>query len=315
MEAAVARAWAEAYPDRAGGSPAEHPADSAVLDAGPVRLLMTEDFGPVVCNDLERAGRVAALHALSDVYACLGTPRWARVLFVAKTGATVEQMATLLTGVYKACAADGVEVAGGHSIVSAEWMAGLAVVGTVGPRGPLTKRGARDGDRLLLSKPLGCGAVLRAYRLGQATEADLDEALAVMTTSNRGAAAHAAEARVHAGTDVTGFGLLGSLAEMLDGDLGATLTLQQVPVLAATRRLGGRFGHSRWIDGNWDYARDRRRVVGVRELPQLLPLLDPQTNGGLLVAADEQAAARLAAQGAFTVIGEVNQSAKIEVKP
>jgi selenide,water dikinase len=315
MEAAVVRAWAETFPDQTGASPAERPADSAVLDAGPVRLLMTEDFGPVVCNDLEQAGQVAALHALSDVYACLGTPRWARVLFVAKTGATVEQMAALLKGVYKACAANGVEVAGGHSIVSAEWMAGLAVVGTVGPHGPLGKRGARDGDRLLLSKPLGCGAILRAYKLGQATEADLDEALAVMTTSNRDAAGHAAEAHVHACTDVTGFGLLGSLAEMLDGDLGASLTLEQVPVLPAARRLSDKFAQSRWIDGNWDYARDRRRIIGVRGPAELLPLLDPQTNGGLLVAADEQAAALLVARGEYTVIGEVNTTVRIEVKP
>src|SRR5438874_709465 len=116
---------------------------------------------------------------------------------------------------------------GGHTTISGEWIIGVSVVGSVGPWGLLSKQGARPGDRLLLSKPVGCGVLLRAHRQLQASDADLTEALDVMATSNRVAAAQAGEAGVHASTDVTGFGLLGSLAEMLDGDLGAILRLEQ----------------------------------------------------------------------------------------
>lgn len=295
-------------------SPADRPEDCAVLRVGSAQMLKTEDVTTLVCRDLEWAGRVSALHAMSDVFACLGEPTHAGVLLFARTGATVPQMAALMRGVFAACVEEGVEVTGGHSISSPEWMAGLAILGAVGPHGALGKRGARHGDRLLLSKPVGIGAVLRAHKLGQVGENELAEAMAVMTTSNRAAAAEAGEAGVRSGTDVTGFGLLGSLTEMLDGDLGATVELGRVPVLAAARVLDQQFAQSRWISGNLDYVRSRRRLIGVREPLALMPLLDPQTNGGLLVAADEQAARQLAARGLFSVIGVINNSGKIEVK-
>ncbi len=141
LTAAVGGAWREAYPDRDGESPAEQPEDCAVLKVGDSTMLLTEDFGPVVSADLELAGRVAALHALSDIYACGGEPVAARVLFVAGPDATEEQMTALLAGVFKTCASEGVKVMGGHSITSGEWMAGLSAVGVPGPHGVLTKQG------------------------------------------------------------------------------------------------------------------------------------------------------------------------------
>jgi selenide,water dikinase len=313
MEAAFAAAWNEVYPDRCGESPAERPQDCAVVHLGGITLLLTQDFAPVVASDLELAGRIAALHALSDVFAVGGTPMWAGVLFVEGPGATHEKRIALEAGILRACKEEGVLLTGGQSIVSKEWMAGLALIGVPGPYGLLTKRGARDGDRLLVSKPLGCGAVLHAHSVHQLADADLAEAFAVMTTSNRTAAEKAGQAGVHAATDITGFGLAGCVGEMLaEDDLGASVTLSRIPLIEAARGLDDRFG-SRWIDANHAYARKRRRMIGVRDRNLLMPMLNPETNGPLMVAADERAAALLVSDGAFSVIGDINRSGKIEV--
>ncbi len=154
-----------------------------------------------------------------------------------------------------------------------------------------------------------------AHKLGLIAESDLAEAFAAMTTSNASASASAlaGAAGVHAATDCTGFGALGSVVEMLDRKLGAVIDLARVPVVEAARGLGERLGQSRWSEANWNYALQHHRMIGVRDAAELLPLLDPQTNGGLLVAASEEAAAALVA-GGFTDIGVVNDTNTIEVK-
>jgi selenide,water dikinase len=134
-----------------------------------------------------------------------------------------------------------------------------------------------------------------------------------METSNAAASALAVETRAHAATDVTGFGLLGHLAEMLADGLGAELDLQNIPVLEAARPLLEGDYRTYWTAGNLDYARRRHKLTGVADPARLLSLLDPQTNGGLLVAADPEAVPRLQ-QGGFVAIGRVTESREIEIR-
>lgn len=286
--------------------------DCAVLDPSAERLLATTDFGPLVGPDLGRAGQIAAAHALSDVYAVGGRPREALAMLIVDRSLPRRAGSDVLAGMAAACRRDGVRIVGGHTVVGPEAMAGLSVIGvTDGPL--LGKSGARPGDTLLVSKPVGLGMVVRAYRSGGLDDAELEPALAVMETSNRAAGRAASAAGVHAATDVTGFGLLGHLAEMLEGDrLGAEIELDAVPVIDAARRLPGHYAHSVWIDDNLSYCRRSINLSG-GDRASLAPLLDPQTSGGLLVAAPPGRVPELQAAG-FARFGTVTAEPALEVR-
>jgi selenide,water dikinase len=286
--------------------------DCAVLELTADRLLATTDFGPLVGPYPLRAGHIAATHALSDVYAVGGRPRQALAMLIVDRRLPRHAASEVLAGMVAACRCDGVRVVGGHTVVGPEAMAGLSVIGTA-DSSILSKRGACSGDVLLLSKPVGLGMVVRAYRSGELDDAALEPALAVMEISNRQAAGIAMETGVRAATDVTGFGLLGHLVEMLEGErLGATLDLRNVPVIDAARSLPALYAHSVWIDDNLDYCRRSINLVGVRDRIALAPLLDPQTSGGLLVAASPSVTAPLGAAG-FTRIGTVTAEPTLEI--
>ncbi len=134
-----------------------------------------------------------------------------------------------------------------------------------------------------------------------------------MRRSNRSASIAAVDARVTAATDITGFGVLGHLSELLaPSGLGATININQVPTLSAVKALPSSVGRTHWLQSNYEYAASRHRLLGVTDLERLFPLLDPQTNGGLLVAADEAGASRLLTDG-FVSIGRVNNREVIEL--
>ncbi len=293
-------------------SPVRKPDDCAVLKHAGGDLLATNDLGPLVGPDLLRAGRIAAVHALSDVYAMGGDPLWALVTLIIDRAMPEGSGAAVLRGIAQATAADGVEVVGGQTLVGPEGMAGLSVIGRANPT-LLTKDGARPADRLMLSKPLGSGLVVRAFRLGLLDEAGLEPALRLMETSNRAASRAAVQAGAHACTDVTGFGLLGHLAEMLAPDqLGATLHLDRVPLLDALHELPAAVAQTSWIRANLDYARSRSRLHGAQSIDELRALLDPQTSGGLLVAVTPESVAQLEHVG-FVNIGTVTEKPRLEL--
>jgi selenide,water dikinase len=288
------------------------PEDCAIIDSPVTRLLASTELTPLVGVDLYESGRIAALHAMSDIYASGGTPRWALATLVAKADDPAAHTRAVLAGILNACASEGAQVVGGQTIIGPEAMAGLTVIGVPQSSRILRKRGSRPGDRLLLSKPLGVGLVLRGYKLGLLDEQALRDAVSIMTTSNASASAAALKADVHASTDVTGFGLLGHLAEMLAPELGATLELSKVPVLAAAATLPAAVAQTFWIESNYEYATNHNEIRGISERQRLAILLDPQTNGGLLVGASEAAAARLASSG-FTVIGRITDAATFDI--
>ena len=252
-----------------------------------VALVQTVDFFTPVVDDPYDFGRIAAANALSDVYAMGGRPLTALNLVawpLEQLGP--EALTEVLRGGLDVVRAAGAEVVGGHSIDDPEPKYGLAVTGTVHPDRVLTNAGGRAGDALVLTKPLGGGAVVTARKRGAADDAVLARAVAVMTALNAEASAAALAARAVAMTDVTGFGLLGHLHALArESGLAAEVDAAAVPALAGVEALladeGGVSGGSR---RNREYAEGFATFAsGVAPWRERL-VCDATTSGGLLVA-------------------------------
>ncbi|GAC1545773.1 MAG: selenide, water dikinase SelD [Polyangiales bacterium] len=253
-------------------------------------LVLTTDFFTPIVDDPRMFGRIAAINAISDVYAMGGVPRFALNLagFPTKT-LPLEVLGEILAGGAEACREEGVLVLGGHTIDDPEPKFGLCVIGTVEPAKVWRKRGAQLGDRLVLTKALGTGVIATAVKRDVLTEADppMVAAIASMSTSNRRAAEAARPLAIHAGTDVTGYGLLGHLLEMLGGDgctVDASLDVAAVPLLPQARALaeaghvpGGSKANLAWVKDRCEFA------ASVDPTAQTL-LADAQTSGGLLLS-------------------------------
>jgi len=233
----------------------------------------------------------------------------------------LEVLGEILEGGVAKAAEAGVAVVGGHTIDDAEPKFGLAVVGRVHPDAVLKKAGGRPGDRLVLTKPLGTGILTTALKQGRLSDSDLDEAVRVMTTLNRGAAEAATECGARAATDVTGFGLLGHLGEMLRDDrIGARLSVSAVPLLDRAKDLAADGVAPGGTRKNLDAVASNLTVAdGVPEADRLL-LADAQTSGGLLIAIAPEATDRLLARledaktPAAAVIGEITDSAGVRIE-
>jgi selenide,water dikinase len=301
----------EAYA-AAQGAPSVPSGDSATLPPIAGTGLASVDFGPLVCPDPLRAGRIAATHAMSDIFAGGGRPLAALAMLVVEPEAPRAVGTALMTGLIEACASEQVPILGGHTIVGDEAMTGLAVIGSAqGSR--FSKDGGRPGDLLFISKPLGNGILLRAYRQGLIEMPALEPALTWMEHSNREAAAAAGEAGVLAATDVTGFGLLGHLAEMLrDSGCGAQVDAASVPLIDGARNQAASLYRSPWIARNLDFCRGIVLLSAFAGGELLGCLADPQTSGGLLVAAPRSRGALLEEAG-FQQIGSLTQEMHLEV--
>jgi selenide,water dikinase len=286
--------------------------DCAVVDINGASLLLNTELNPIVGIDLRAAGRIAALHAMSDLYACGAVPCWALVNLVVNPEQPPAYAEHVLAGIQEACSAEGAVVVGGHTLVGNEALAGVTVIGRPRTGTILRKHGAKPGDLLLLSKPLGVGLVLRGYKLGVLDDEALESAVSLMTTSNASASSAALAAGVSAATDVTGFGLLGHLAEMLAPTLGARLHLSKIPMMTHVTDLPSQVWNTIWIDNNLEYVNSLMRMSGVVERDRLAGLLDPQTNGGLLVSANDREADRLL-RDQFVVVGSVTTSPGLEI--
>jgi selenide, water dikinase len=275
------------------------PSDPRVLvatatadDAGVVRLtddlalVQTADFFTPIVDDPYAFGRIAATNALSDIYAMGGVPVSALNL-VAYPLETLgpELLAEILRGGGDAVTAAGASIVGGHSIDDPEPKYGLAVTGTVHPDAILTNAGGRAGDTLVLTKPLGAGTVATAIKRGLADDDLVERAVAVMTTLNDRAAAHARAAGAHALTDVTGFGLLGHVHELAAASgLAAEIDAAAVPAIEGVLALletedalaGGSKRNREDAEGftTWGEIPEARRRL----------LTDAMTSGGLLAA-------------------------------
>jgi selenide,water dikinase len=260
-------------------------------------IVVTTDFFTPIVDDPYDWGRIAATNALSDVYAMGGAPLLALNLVAwPREGLPFELLARVLDGGNDVVRAAGAIVGGGHSIDDAEPKFGLAVVGTVDPGRVLTNRGARAGDALVLTKPIGLGVVSTALKRNAASTALIDEAIRVMTTLNAGARDAALAVgvdAVHAATDVTGFGLLGHLRELLMGSgLAADIDAPAVPVIDGVRALLAEGMVAGGTQRNHAFVDDSVEWNGLATDEQLL-LADAQTSGGLLLAVAPEAVEQL----------------------
>lgn len=247
-------------------------------------LVATVDFFTPIVDDAATWGAIAAANALSDVYAMGARPLFAlNLVGWPREVLPFELLGEVLRGAAAVVREAGCPVLGGHSIDDPEPKFGMAVLGEAHPDRLLTNAAARPGDRLVLTKPVGTGILTTALKRGVLAEPDLAEAVAVMTALNAGAARAALASDVRAATDVTGFGLLGHLGNILRASgVGATLSAAAVPVLAGARdqaAAGVVAGGSRrnLAAAVVDWAE------GVGEVDRIL-LTDAQTSGGLLLA-------------------------------
>jgi selenide, water dikinase len=259
-------------------------------------LVQTVDFFTPVVDDPYDFGRIAAANALSDIYAMGGQPLTALNLVawpLEQLGADV--LAEVLRGGLDVVRAAGAEVVGGHSIDDPEPKYGLAVTGTVHPDRAVSNAGGRAGDALVLTKPLGAGAVVTARKRGQADDALLARAVETMAALNAEAGAAAVAAGASAMTDVTGFGLLGHLHGLArESGLAAQVDADAVPALDGVRALlederglsGGSRRNREYADG---FASFDAAVAPWRERL----VCDATTSGGLLVAVDPARAREL----------------------
>ena len=249
-------------------------------------LVQTVDFFPPIADDPYLFGQIAAANALSDVYAMGGEPKLALNLMCVPKDMPQEAVRQILRGGYDKVYEAGCLITGGHSILDPEPKYGLAVTGFVRPDRVLTNSGARPGDVLLLTKPLGVGVLTTANKGGVAEEADMDRAYRQMATLNRSARDIMVNYRVHGCTDVTGFGFLGHLLEMAQGSGVSvrveTANLAFLPGAEDFARMGvlpeGMYRNRRFSESQVDPG-------GVPLYLQDL-LYDPQTSGGLLIAVD-----------------------------
>jgi selenide,water dikinase len=265
--------------------------DAAVFLLSPDRaLIATTDFFTPIVDDPRSWGAIAAANALSDVYAMGGTPLFALNLVAwPRTGLPFELLGEVMTGAAEVAQEAGCLLLGGHSIDDAEPKFGLAVTGEVHPDHLMTNAAGKAGDYLVLTKPLGTGLLTTALKRDRLTEADIAPAVASMRALNAGAARAARAAGVRTATDVTGFGLLGHLGNMLAGsELAAELWMENLPVLEYARQMADEGvvpgGSARNIEAAEQFT---TYDVDVTPAERIL-LADAQTSGGLLLAVNPE---------------------------
>lgn len=260
--------------------------DAAVFDLGDgTGLVSTTDFFMPIVDDPEDFGRIAAVNAISDVYAMGGTPLLAIAILGWPINSLPPEVANrVIEGGRKACAEAGIPLAGGHSIDSPEPIFGLAVSGRVRLEHLKKNGGATPGAQLYLTKPLGVGILTTAQKKGVLLPEHAHIAPSSMKTLNKAGAAFGQLPFVQAMTDVTGFGLLGHLSEMCEAsEASAVVQFDQVPTI--DRAILDFYLEKKCVPGgtnrNWDsYG---HKIAGVSDLQRHI-LADPQTSGGLLVA-------------------------------
>jgi selenide,water dikinase len=272
-----------------------------VEDAGVYQLnddlaiIQTVDFFTPILDDPFTYGQIAAANSLSDVYAMGGKPLTAMniVCFPVQT-MDISILREILRGGLEKMREAEVVLVGGHSVDDQELKYGLSVTGTIHPRKVIRKENSRIGDRLILTKPIGTGIISTALKAEQASREVIDQFVKSMSMLNRKASEIMQEVGIHACTDITGFGLLGHAAEMVEGtEIGMLICADSVPVFPEVRDLAAMDMIPGGLYRNREY---RKTMVEIgSDVDKCLAdiLFDPQTSGGLLISVSEDKAPRL----------------------
>ncbi len=290
--------------------------DAAVFQiSDDLALVQTVDFFAPIVDDPYAFGRIAATNALSDVYAMGGEPLTAlNIVGFPTSKLPLEILTTVLRGGQDAVHDAGALIVGGHSVVDEELKYGLAVTGRVDPRRVLTNAGARPGDRLVLTKPLGNGILATALKRGRLHDDDARIMIDAMTTLNRDASRAALTVGVRCATDVTGFGLLGHASHVARASqVTLAIAVGRVPMFPGTQKAYD--GKSRTAGGqrNADYVQPFVDWGNASAFERAL-LTDPQTSGGLLVAVSPARVAEYLSVVAGAVeIGEVRPASSYAI--
>ena len=261
--------------------------DAGYVPFGGGLLLQSVDFFTPIVDDPYRFGQIAAANALSDIYAMGGTPLTAMNLVGFPCSLDLGILREILAGGYSKIEESEAALCGGHTIQDDEPKYGLSVAGFVEEDKVVRNAGARVGDSLVLTKPLGVGILTTALKKDLVSEDEIEDAVEMAAQLNKGAGEALREVNVSAATDVTGFGFLGHLSEILEAsDVGAVVRRAEVPVWERAVPLAAKGCYPGGLSSNWEYIEHKVLADGV-ETEDLLPLFDPQTSGGLLAAVPE----------------------------
>lgn len=258
--------------------------DSAVYRlTDEMAIVSTLDFFPPMVEDPYTFGEIAAANALSDIYAMGAEVKTALNIVCFPESMDLNILGSIMTGGANKVREAGGCLAGGHSITDTEVKYGLAVTGVVHPQKILSNTGGQIADQLILTKKLGVGILSAAHRVKAASPAGMAEAIASMTRLNKYAAECLKGYEVHACTDITGFGFLGHLHEMMGGQLACVIDSSKIPYFAEARDHAGEFLLTAAAQRNRNHVSSYVSFQGIAfEMEEIL--FDPQTSGGLLLA-------------------------------
>jgi selenide, water dikinase len=294
--------------------------DAGYVPFGGGLLLQTADFFTPIVDDPYRFGQIAAANAFSDIYAMGGEPLAAMNLVCFPCVLDLGILREILAGGQSKIEEAGARLCGGHSVQDEEPKYGLSVTGWVEVDRVVRNAGARAGDALVLTKPLGLGVLTTALKRDLVSEVEIEDAVEAASRLNRGARDALREVGASAATDVTGYGLLGHLSEMLEASgVGAVVRRGDVPVWERAVPLAAEGCYPGGLESNREYLEGRVVADGVGD-DDLLPLYDPQTSGGLLAAVPEERVSEfirsLEEHGASGfAVGEVVEGNGVRVTP
>lgn len=280
-------------------------------------VVQTLDFFPPMVDDPYTFGKIAAANALSDIYAMGGDVKTALNIVCFPESAELNILGEIMRGGSEKVLEAGGILAGGHSINDTDVKYGLSVMGLVHPERVWSNNGGRPGDKLIFTKKLGVGIVCTANRVGEASEEAMAEAIASMTTLNKTASMIGRNYEIHACTDVTGFGFLGHLHEMMDGKLSCRIQAEKVPRIEEALHHAEEFLLTAAGQKNRNhvekYVKFEKISFAMEEL-----LFDPQTSGGLLfaVGTDEAESLRSELRAAglpAEIVGEIVERTEPEI--
>ena len=251
-------------------------------------LVVTVDFFPPIVDDPWFYGAISAANSISDIYAMGGKPFLALNIACFPSDLPIEILSEIQKGGQEKAAEAGVIIVGGHTINDEEPKYGMAVIGSLEPGKEVTKSGSKVGDKLILTKPIGTGLITTGGKQNVVNKLTMDKALESMSLLNKDASEAMMDVGVNSCTDITGFGLLGHMKDMMTSSgVAANIYSSKVPILDGSLELAKSNIFPDGTNRNIDYVADLVSWDPSLEDHMKLILCDPQTSGGLLISVDE----------------------------